>query len=44
MYYNIHETKMPYISTPSTFRKYLNGVTDYVIENETKKIKQKENM
>lgn len=44
MYYNIHETKMPYISSPSTFRKYLNGITDYVIENETKKIKQKENM
>lgn len=30
MFYNLHETQLPYLNSPSTFRKYLNGVAEYI--------------
>lgn len=29
MFYNLHESQLPYLNSPSTYRKYLNGVVEY---------------
>lgn len=33
MYYNMHETQLPFLNSPSIFRKYLNGAVEYYSNN-----------
>lgn len=42
MYENINATKNPLISSPSNFRRYLNGLTEYVYENQKIEILKQE--
>lgn len=41
MFYNLHTSQIPYTNSPSFFRKYLNGVMEYLEQQETKKIKER---
>lgn len=35
MFYNLHETQLPYLNSPSTFRKYLNGAAEYAASQQS---------
>lgn len=41
MFYNLHNSQIPFTNSPSFFRKYLNGAVDYTDKQETKKIKER---